>query len=126
MKRPLFALAAMILAVTGCQNTPGGNEAGIPTDSVKGFAKEYNLSEAEAAEYFRNGQTFSRNPQQIATDPPVDSRVTKTGLTELGPTAEPFGEATASDAPSGSLEPPQSDLGSGMIRTIGGFGPKTY
>ena len=131
MKRLSFALAVMILAVTGCQdrhfvnvdNTPGGNAAGVPTESINSFAKDRNLSEAEAAKYLRSGQRLSR---QIATDPPVDSRVTRTSMPTLGPAAEPFGEAIATDAPSGSLEPPQSDFGSSMIRTTGGYGAKMY
>ncbi|MEE8452116.1 MAG: hypothetical protein V3R99_09385, partial [Thermoguttaceae bacterium] len=123
MKRRLFALTVMILAVAGCQDrrfirshsTPSGIESGIPTESVKGFAKDRGISEKEAIEYFRNGQTFPQNSQQIATDPPIGGSATRTGTAALDSDADPLGEATASDASPGSLEPPQSDLGSSMI-----------
>ena len=134
MKRRLFALAVMILAVAGCQDrhlmnagsSPGGSRTGIPSESIESFAKEYGMSEREAVEHLRKGQTLPRKSQQIAADPPVNSSVRRTDTRALGLDAEPFGEATASDASSGSLERPQSDFGSSMIRTTGGFGPKTY
>jgi len=134
MKRLLFATSVIILAVAGCQDRhfmsadsrPSGEKVVIPKESIQGFAKEYGLSEAEAAEYFRNGQSFPKKSQQVATDPPVDSGVRRTSFTETVSPSEPIGEATASDASSGSLEPPQSDLGPSMIRTTGRFGAKTY
>jgi len=129
MKRLSLVLVAAILDASGCTDrmtNPVDKTTGLPIESIEGFAKAEGISIEEATKCFENGQTFTKNPHQIATDPPVNSRAMKAGTARSSLPAEPLGEATASDAGSGHAIPTRSGFGPGTIQTTGGFGPKRY
>ena len=123
MKRVSLALAVMILTFTGCQDRrfvnvgkvgPGGNEVGIPAESVENFAKQQGISKSEAIEYLRDGQTRSGDSShEAASDPPASGGILDTG-------EESSGEATATDSTSTSQLNSPSRTDSSPVRTAGG------